>query len=61
MCLNNNFKYIDFIPMLLNKDGSVKQNFKPINVDHHLVVNDTSILEYLLDKLQLVRFHTFCK
>ena len=51
MCLKNNFKYIDFIPILLDKDGSVKQMFKPKKVDHHLVCSDTSILEYLLDKL----------
>mgnify|MGYP000861068337 CR=1 FL=1 len=51
MCLKNNFKYIDFIPMLLDKDGCVKQQFKPRHIDHHLVCNDTSILEYILDKL----------
>ena len=50
MCLKNNFKFIDFIPMLLDKDGNVKQHFKPKHIDHHLVCNDTSILEYILTK-----------
>jgi len=47
MCLKNNFKFIDFIPLLLD-NGNLKQQYKPKHVDHHLVCKDTSILEYIL-------------
>ena len=48
MCLKNNFKFIDFIPILLDNDGNVKKQYKPKHIDHHLVCHDTKILEYIL-------------
>jgi hypothetical protein len=51
MCLKNNFKFIDFIPILLDNDGNLKQHYKPKHIDHHLVCNDTTILEYILNNV----------
>lgn len=51
MCLKNNFKFIDFIPMLLDNDGNVKIQYKPKHIDHHLVCHDTKILECILNQI----------
>lgn len=53
MCLKHNFKFIDFIPLLL-ENGNLKQQYKPKHVDHHLVCKDTIILEYILNHISYV-------
>jgi hypothetical protein len=52
MCLKNGFKYIDFWDFVM-ENNKVKDKYMPSINDHHLkIVDDTELLEYILEKIK---------
>lgn len=50
MCNKNNFKYID-LWNIITENNKVRECYYPKKSDHHLVVNDTELFDYLVEKI----------
>jgi hypothetical protein len=52
MCKKNNYNYINYWPVLMNKDGTLQDKYKPIGIDHHLNdCNSIELRDYVLNKI----------
>lgn len=50
MCIKNNFNYIDYWH-LVEENGNVKEEYKPKNIDHHLLNPNNNIFDFICSKL----------
>lgn len=53
MCINNNFKYINFWNIIMDDEKTIKSEYMPEHNDHHLRKNNkTELLEYILNNMK---------
>jgi len=55
MCEKNNFNFINYWDLIVEYN-QVKQEYMPINLDHHIVNNDNLIINFIKKELEKIQW-----